>query len=126
VKPVFQVGETCWQACLASVLEVRLEDVPVFNEEVEGVSWLQAYRSWLITEHHSTMMDVTLRGIGFLPSGAHCIVCGYRPTATIPHAIVAYCDGDTLKPVHDPTGDNGFDIGEPEQWVITFIWRLAP
>ncbi len=125
MKPVFQVGATCWEACVASILEVELYAVISVDKEKESVGWLVEYREWLKSVYNCIMLDVPLKCIGLLPSGAHCIVSGCRPQDGRAHAIVAYCDGDTLKPVHDPGGDSGFNIGEPDQWVITFIWKLS-
>jgi hypothetical protein len=67
VKPVYQTiidngRGNCWTACIASILEVSIEDVPNFvaDEFDGGVNAHQACRQWLF-DRGLFMLDVNLK-----------------------------------------------------------------
>jgi hypothetical protein len=106
MKPVFQTkmgdpGGNCFQACVASVLEVPLSEVPDFmNDTPAEEEWTTAFSAWVEScGFHAFLLagdDVRpmLRDGAF--GGAPVIVCGDHPKGK--HACV-YVNGELA---HDP------------------------
>lgn len=73
--PVYQTRHgpegNCFEACLASILEIGIEQVPVFSGWDDLRKWLTA-RNWLLefgrSDGHAIASVQTLRGI-------HAVVC---------------------------------------------------
>jgi hypothetical protein len=51
MKPVFQTNfaenGNCFNACVASILELDLDDIPDFGAAIEGVDWMTNLNNWL-------------------------------------------------------------------------------
>ena len=109
----------CWNACLASVLEISLETIPDFDDE----TWYDDCRHWLRTTCECTLM--TLRTPEGVPiehllseMRCYCIVGG-RAARGFAHAVVYW--GETE--VHDPHFSRaGLDTLED----VTFIVPCDP
>jgi hypothetical protein len=56
--PVFQTNTSpidgnCFQACVASIFELSLDEVPHFCKKVEGDQWWYDFRDWLSDKNYS-------------------------------------------------------------------------
>lgn len=90
-------GGNCFSACLASLLDISIEDVPYFNDP-PAHRWFLRAQAWLRPQG---LYIVTYSfGHGFAPDGLH-ILGGHSPRdpehAWL-HAVIA--EGDRI--VHDP------------------------
>lgn len=138
MKQVYQtdcspITGNCFNACLASVLEIELESIPSLmrtEENPDGLNWYQRYANWLQDTHGISILLVDA-GLGYtleLPSGTYILVCGLSPRATEAnqyyHSIVGqwlFKDGEYyVKYVHDPNPDGGWIVGEPTDMIILF------
>lgn len=108
------------QACVASIFNLHLTDVPNFIADRDGY--------WQAMLKHASrlglgLIKVPLRN-GALPfvtsPGTHCILRGTSPRGSHGHVIVAKVgfDGLSLAPVHDPHPDGTFLEGAPEWCAI--------
>lgn len=88
-QTLFGPGGDCYPACLASLLDCRLADVPA----LDGPGWAARLRGWLAARG---LRPVFLRG-GGEPPGGPC-VASVRTVTGHAHAVV--CDGGKI--VHDP------------------------
>ncbi len=100
----------CWTACIASILELPIEQVPDFidNKDFYGstVKWL-AKRGLTLVQidlQHSTCWPF------FWGNSVWTILSGQSPRGDWKHAVV----GNGLKPIHDPHPDNKMLKGEIE------------
>lgn len=132
--PVYQTkfgipGGNCIQACLASVLEVGLEDVPDFvnGHDDDGLQWYKRYLEWVVQKGYSTVtlnMDAYSAALeGWCMLGVE--APRHRGTGCM-HMVVGWCkvgsDGVSCFWIkHDPLGDRSSD--EYEIKDVTFIWR---
>ncbi len=102
MKPVDQTlfGDkegNCYAACLASILELPIEDVPNFC--AESKNWLERAEEWLRVRHSLTMLGFRPRGEGALyciPTMWH-LISG-KAERGLDHAVVAFQG----KVQHDP------------------------
>lgn len=122
MKPVYQTtfgypNGNCFQAALASILELPLEKVPHFMLDLTN-DWFMELRNWL---GQFGLDAICVRGESeaFLPSKGYYIMGGRRPGRTYLHAVVA-CNGQV---VHDPLPE-GQGVLEPPYDYILFIDRL--
>lgn len=103
--PVMQTvfGETgnCFSACLASVLEIELSEVPNFFEGIDpkdNKAWWSALRSWLNPLNLDVMsVGITLNALEEYKN-AYLLVGGSSPRGNFLHAVI-YHGGEM---VHDP------------------------
>ena len=137
MKPVFQTkfggadapeaeqGD-CMAACLASIFEVELADVPDFAGHINGGGWFFLFQKWLKARNLSLLM---------LGSDAKDIPAGYCMAAVLSHNLPDPKDGHmvVLKNgllVHDPNPNNtGRDQGEYtvlEYWAFTCVDPALP
>jgi hypothetical protein len=120
MKPVFQtkygpIEGNCFNACVASILECNLDDLPDLNNiEASGKNWLVGLNEQLrpmgygITSSPATEEQPATF---YLPIGCHFIVSGLGPRG-VRHSVVARKDGeespngggDIINFVHDPIG----------------------
>ena len=107
MKPVDQTerGHNCLCACLASLLELGMGDIPDFpGFELNDGSWKPRVEEWLRREHNYTMIDFYIeygRGreeLCYLPAMYHIISGLWRKKGRITHAVVGFQG----KIVHDP------------------------
>jgi hypothetical protein len=109
MKPVNQrvlntVKGDCFAACLASLLEVPLENVPNIHDWPEG-EWFYPLNERLRKEHGTVLLMVDASSYASLlwfPDGVPFIAsCGVKDT-THRHAIVAAYGREGMKVLHDP------------------------
>ncbi|MDO8640048.1 MAG: hypothetical protein Q7R33_00725 [Nitrosarchaeum sp.] len=93
----------CFEACIASILEVDLIDVPMFHDK----DWFQRFWDWLISkgyQYHGTLNKDQVLTYNKGVDGYY-IVAGDSPRG--PHIIgghaVVFINGQR---VHDPHPDN--------------------
>ena len=116
MKPVYQTREgypngNCLQACIASVLEVSLDDVPEIPPE--SADWVADLHTILAPYGYYTV-DITTDGT--IPQGWH-LIAGKSPRGDFYHSVVGL-DGEM---VHDPhlSGD-GLRTTEAFTLFVTF------
>ena len=113
MKPVDQTtwGDdgNCWAACLASLLECSIEEIPDFSPAAcrkrgsGAVPWWAFCDGWLRNEHNlALLMILGPNEQSLVMRSAHHIVSGMGPRG-IPHSVIAL-DGDI---VHDPHPEGG-------------------
>lgn len=126
-QTTFGEGEgNCLQACIASILELRLDQVPHFAK-MYGDNWLSEFAEWL---RHLCLSAITIKGFepktstDLLNSSSledcYVIVGGEGWSEGVGHSVV-YKGGEM---VHDPVGKEGRGVKEPED--ITIIFHLDP
>lgn len=98
----------CFQACVGSILELPLEDVPHFVR-LYGRSWMKGFRDWL----EERGMGAAWMPEGRHPGGAHCIATGHSPRGEFLHCVVWL-----NRLVHDPHPSRAGIVGEPVDYVI--------
>ncbi len=84
----------CFEACLASILELKLEDIPRYT----GDDWLERFNKWLQWQY-SLQLVVAHH---YAPDRTYSIANGPNQRGR-PHSVVM--KGDEL--VHDPNPDRG-------------------
>ncbi len=98
MKPVDQTtfgvpGGNCFSACVASLLELPIEEVPHFGSDD---TWWATFQAWLKTRDlYAVLFKVD--SDEQRPPGLH-IVSGRSPRHSALHAVV----GEGAKIVHDP------------------------
>lgn len=114
MRPVDQTefgpGGNCLSACIASVLEMPLEQVPNFNHAAED--WAEALLAWCADRKLNLDFSTEFPA----PAGRHVILGGTSPRrqGRAGHAVVAL-DGVV---VHDPHPDRTGIVGEPWDWIL--------
>lgn len=102
-------GGDCWRACLASILEVPITDVPDFVNEhggryvTETRNWLEAFGLWL----------VEVRYHGNFPG--YMIASGPSPRHRDVHHAVVW-KGRTM--AHDPHPSRDGIWGDPQEYSM--------
>ena len=125
MKPVKQTLDgpeagNCLQACIASLFEMALEDVPHF---VLKDNWVKALDNWL-AQFDLQSVEIDLRymrqqgGDMWKPYGYH-LINGNSPRADCKHAVVGY--GGEM--VHDPHWD-GDGLETEDTWTL-FVKRFG-
>jgi hypothetical protein len=121
MKPVQQTqvdkgNGNCWAACLASILELPIEEVPDFKQQKDfygdTVRWLN--------EQNLTLVQVQLAGPHwpfFFNGQVYTILSGHSPRGDWMHSVV----GDGLNPFYDPHPYGGFLKGDPE-----YLYLIMP
>jgi hypothetical protein len=105
MKPVYQtifkppLGN-CLQACLASLFELPLANVPNF---MEAKDWWDEYCNWMVENHALQPLALDATTGDWLPRGWH-MIQGKSPRGDYDHIVVGH-DG---RIVHDP-----FPNGDP-------------
>jgi len=127
MKPVMQTrtgkGGDCFQACVASVLELQLEDVPDFCNVYSEDEWFLKFCSWLnqygmtaimVKNDGKAVLDKILTGTYTLAGG----MSAARPKML--HEVV----WKDHKMVHDPAPEQMGLVNKPDD-LICFI-ALSP
>jgi hypothetical protein len=119
MKPVYQTVFSpplgnCVQACVASILELPLEQVPNFM--LADDLWREAFDEFL--EPYGLYTMTTYVTDVWKPEGYH-LICGPSPRGDYWHAIVGYKG----KAVHDPYPDGGCKLAAHKEWTM-FVARL--
>ena len=128
-QTVFEDGRgDCLRACVASILEADILDVPNFSQDGQfilgAIAWLNSRGL------HVLRIDWT--GEGYCheqylsyPEG-YCIMSGKSPRSTVEkrkgHAVVGRASGWGFKIEHDPHPSRAGLIGEPE----SVLWIFRP
>ena len=114
MKKVFQTkfGKegNCFSACIASILELSIDDVPCFLEDA-GM-WYFNYQQWA-RKHNLDLVGITEWGketIGFIPQ-VYSIVSGLGPRG-LQHSTVYF--GNEM--VHDPHPEEG-GVKDITDWI---------
>lgn len=106
----------CFQCCVASVLELPLEEVPHFCKDDR---WPLNFYEWLDSKGYGW---VELKGCDFYSFsenlGYH-IISGPSPRNKGLHGVV----GLNSEPYFDPHPDKTFLKGEPKDWMYGFLVR---
>lgn len=102
MKPVLQTifgrdNGNCFNACLASVLEIELSSIPYFMHDD---NWIEKYNQWLIENFGVYVLDVSTETPETTLKGYHLIV-GYNEISDCYHSQVGF----NGKVVHDPLGE---------------------
>jgi len=125
VKPVKQTRTgpkgNCFQACVASVLELPLEAIPDFCNGANADDWFQEFSKWILRFNLSVIRietgDMTnflqLQHGGFL-KGAYMLAGGKSAVRGVLHEVVYYGD----KMVHDPAPEGKGLEGEPIDYIV--------
>lgn len=110
-----QQGDDCIRVCVATILEVPIEDVPNFMADAGDESlWVEELRRWLEPLGLSAMCVVFHDGSdGEVTKGVICAAGGHGPRGRA-HMVV-WKDGEM---VWDPHPDGGGIIGEPEDYLL--------
>jgi hypothetical protein len=129
VNPVHQKAkDDCLSACVASILEIDLDEVPNFVRPIEGDArdWLERLSDWLRSRGKGLLHIKYPNDDAAYPVGCWVILCGLTEEQG-PHAVVGYTvtrgkklvDGRyhvlwDYMTIHDPhLGGNGFE-GKPD------------
>lgn len=133
MKPVLQtilddgIGN-CMAACIASLLELQIEDVPNFvAEEKPGDCWLAICNRWL-AQRGLCLAMVGGDGLKWLPDGVPYIVSCESPRSTPSkpkrHAVIMANRGWATDILHDPyPNDTGRVTGGEYRH---FVYLLVP
>jgi len=124
MTPIMQTvtgkGGNCFSACLASVLDLPLSEVPNFFEIApdDRDDWWEAVRIWLRKRNLGVLpINADWNIVRSMP-GAYLIVAGMSPRGRL-HSTIWF-NGEM---VHDPHPEGG-GIEEPE-WV-DLLYPLDP
>ena len=97
----------CWAACIASILELNIEEVPNFcaGEDIDGKpcdpnQWFNMTINWL--KRRGYTMIFFLKPNIFRPDAFH-IISGRSPRGAYDHCVVAY--GMEMRHDPHPSGD---------------------
>ena len=119
MKPVDQTlfeptNGNCFQACVASILECSLDNIPNFcwlSGKIEGTNnyslhWIDHFNAWL-QQHGYFAVECQLcrdRVISCLTTKAYCILTGKSPRGCLHSVVGQVCDQyvDGFQLIHDP------------------------
>ena len=120
MKPVIQTrtGATgnCFEACIASILELKLEEVPDFSAYSEDQTWVKKLNKWLSKRglvYFEVNIDVSCTNDFFKSRNFYHILIGDTVGGgKLKHAVV----GNNGKMVYDPHPSN---IGIIKEKILT-------
>jgi hypothetical protein len=103
MKPIYQTtfGKdtgNCFQACLASLFEIDIATIPLFQEYKSG--WYNVFSDWTFEQFGLQPVDLWISDNPdwfWIPRGHH-IISGLSPRGGFYHSVV----GQAGKMVHDP------------------------
>lgn len=107
------VDGNCFSACIASILEMPLEDVPLFYND-EGINnWYDKFDNWCKENGYwASYYSIEDMGDDWCPDD-YSILSGQSPRGDWLHSVVAY--GNEI--VHDPHPDKSGIISRLD-WII--------
>lgn len=132
MKPVFQTTfggprgpmeerGNCFSACIASLLELTIEEVPTFVLEEDwhaaAQTWLGARGYWMLTlpwHGHGDWYNAVL-----YPFAGYHLLGGQSPRGEFGHSVVAHAG----RIVHDPHPEGGEPALRPSH--DEFPWELS-
>jgi hypothetical protein len=102
----------CYRACVASILELPIDDVPNFVES--GDKWIEATEDFLLKFRLQpiTLMVDHCRDAGLIPAGYH-IIGGKSPRGDFYHAVVGFKGNRVYDPHPDELG-----LRTEETWTV--------
>ena len=114
MKPVNQTKfgmeeGNCFEACLASIFECDIGDIPVFK----GSLWFSDLQEWLYTKE-LYYIEIEARTFCDLSIKGYHIINGDSPRLNCQHSVVGY----NCKMIHDPHPDKSFFKGEPKTYGL--------
>jgi hypothetical protein len=104
----------CLQACIASILEMDIDEVPHFVER-KSADWFDVMNQWLIDNAECYLLPLNQWMRDFTPHG-YALASGDSPRG-IPHSVVV-CDGVV---VHDPHPSKGGILKVREYWLFVSL-----
>lgn len=119
----------CFQACVASIMETTLEEIPdeivYWKPGLHHVeTWYKHYNdisNWL-KERNLAMLEVRNIGIQTQFEDCYNIICGPSPRDSSKyHAVVGF----GIDIVHDPHPDNT-GLLKTKPWTYTFFIKIDP
>lgn len=128
--PEAEVGN-CWSACIASILEVPIDDVPTFAAHDD---WWERTQAWLKERGYGIypIPPQVIDAMGVHPAALDCwyIAAGRSPRGEFDHAVVA--SGQRIG--HDPNPERTGLVGPIRDLCVLFkldadpdpAWELAP
>lgn len=131
MTPVLQIAiNDCFRACLASLLDLPVGEVPNFvGEDPQGVHWFDDLQAWLAPRGLAMIMSNS--HTSWIPDGVPFIASVASPRRSperpgLRHAIVMEFCGGQLVVLHDPTQDRGGVCkGTEEQYFVYFLVRRS-
>lgn len=111
----------CWQACIASMLRMKLEHVPHFAKNMD--SWWEDTQKWMM-DRNMFLIEVTNRDETYshIPNGIHCILSWKSTRGDFAHSVIGRFMDDKIYYEFDPHPDETFLDGKVEH--ICFIGTL--
>lgn len=112
MKPVYQTKHgapegNCFNACVASILECSLDDLPDLHEiEQTGQNWLVGLNDALRPMGYGVVhipASAEVPANAYIPEGCHFIASGMGPRGLL-HSVVMRQEKDEPVFVHDPIG----------------------
>lgn len=132
MKPIYQTKfgskeGNCFQACIASILEISIEDVPDIDPagkaENDQLSWPRKLNQWLNDKYKIQYTEFTGYPIGWGMHVGHHTIVGLSPrfqNEGLHHAVVAF----NSKMVHDPIGPDGPGIVENKEKQFGYFLKI--
>lgn len=135
----------CFAACLASVMEISLDEVPNLCAEemdADGSTWMERTVEWLQSRGWG-FVYFPYAQTGVLPAGCWVIAGGSTSRADESHAVVGRVELGERTPimvdgkpgwnwawqlwyVHDPHPSGWFLDGDPDNLFVLFPSRMQP
>lgn len=122
MKPVFQtitdpIFGNCRAACIASLLEVDIDDVP----NIHGPGWFRSLNDWLRETHGVALVTVELGNTPiWIPDGVPYIASVTDDGCE--HAVIMECRDQKKVMVHDPYPLPG-EFSQPKR--ISFLVKAV-
>jgi hypothetical protein len=110
----------CLAACIASLLDLSIEDVPNFRTAEDQWGALQA---WLSDRGLCAIRVAAQPSLISSMPPQYCILTGPSPRNPVLHAVIGLWEGERTAMVHDPHPD-GTGLAGPVEYV-TFLGKLA-
>lgn len=116
----------CFQAALASVMELPLDDVPNFAG-FPRATWQEELDAWLAARGLALLPLETRRGMPWVPAGSWVLIVGRSPRGDFAHCIVGHVEEGMFAYAHDPHPSRAFIDGDPTTiWVFLTLDPARP
>lgn len=109
----------CLAACVASILDLDISEVPNFRLSPDA--W-ESMQEWL-SLRGLCAVRVSLGSIVRAKPGLSCIVTGNSPRNPVLHAVVGRWDGESAVIIHDPHPEKTGLIGDA--LFLTFFCKMT-
>lgn len=113
MKPVFQTrfgaDGNCFEASVASLFELPLEEVPDFGKDD---FWYDRFTTWCKRHFGLQPLELTVEDGGWRPDGYH-LISGMTSRG-LRHSVVGYGGEE----IHDPYPGAGEKIEDPETFTV--------